>query len=397
MLNSPFYLFFHCPNHSNLPVSISIIRSQYFIYFGVMGIFLPYFNLYCYHIGFSGLQIGVLSGLRSAMLILFPLIWGALADRFQKRRLIYILCNAASAIIWSFYLLSVDFKVVLLITIGYTIFYAPVISFLEAFTVDILDAQKRSYGRVRVWGTIAFIVTVLCMGKMIDLYGIKIILILILVGSTLQACIAIKVPDIRVAKARLTKSNRRRLFDSQVMVFLGCAFLMLVSHGAYYGFFSIHLENLGYGKTFIGTSWALASGAEVVVMLKSDTIFKRFSIQKVLLLSFMAAALRWLILFFARTPYVILPSQILHAITYAAFHIAGILYIDSVTPKDVKTLGQALNNAITYGLGLMVGFLISGALYERIGSFNLFGIGSLIALTGGIGFGGFHLTARRSN
>ena len=56
-----------------------IISSQYFIYFGVLGIFLPYFNLYCYHLGFSGFQIGVLSALRSLVMVLFPLTeleWG---------------------------------------------------------------------------------------------------------------------------------------------------------------------------------------------------------------------------------------------------------------------------------------------------------------------------------
>jgi len=79
-----------------------IISSQYFIYFGVLGIFLPYFNLYCYHLGFSGLQIGVLAAMRSVAMVLFPLIWGSLADRFHIRKPIYILCTALSAFIWAF-------------------------------------------------------------------------------------------------------------------------------------------------------------------------------------------------------------------------------------------------------------------------------------------------------
>jgi len=70
-----------------------IISAQYFLYFGIMGIFLPYFNLYCYNIGFSGFQIGVLSALRSASMVVFPVLWSILADRFQTRKSIYILCN----------------------------------------------------------------------------------------------------------------------------------------------------------------------------------------------------------------------------------------------------------------------------------------------------------------
>jgi PPP family 3-phenylpropionic acid transporter len=114
------------------------IRSQYFLYFGVLGIFLPYFNLYCYHLGFNGVQIGTLSALRSVTLVVCPLIWGALADHFHIRRPIYIACNILSTLIWIMYLYTVDFKIMLIITAAYGIFYAPIISFLEAFTMDIL-------------------------------------------------------------------------------------------------------------------------------------------------------------------------------------------------------------------------------------------------------------------
>ena len=65
------------------------IRSQYFLYFGAMGVFLPYFNLYCLDIGFSGFQIGSLSAVRAAVMILFSLLWGFIADRKGLRRPIY--------------------------------------------------------------------------------------------------------------------------------------------------------------------------------------------------------------------------------------------------------------------------------------------------------------------
>jgi PPP family 3-phenylpropionic acid transporter len=80
--------------------------------------------------------------------------------------------------------------------------------------------------------------------------------------------------------------------------------------------------------------------------------------------------------------------------TYGTFHMASILYMDRLSPPDAKNLGQAVNNALTYGLGLMVGFFINGALYGRIGSFGLFQISALIALAGGIVFGAFHWQER---
>ncbi|MCP4626067.1 MAG: MFS transporter [bacterium] len=372
-----------------------IISSQYFIYFGVLGIFLPYFNLYCYHLGFSGLQIGILSALRSLAMVLFPLIWGTLADRFQIRKPIYILCTFLSTAIWCLFLFFVDFWPMLLIAVFYGIFYAPIISFLEAVTMDVLGQEKKSYGRIRAWGSSSFIVMVLVLGKIIDLYSVDIILILILAGSLILAAISVGIPAIKPKKRELLQPGADSLRQRRVIVFLCCAFLMLVSHGAYYGFFSIHLENLGYGSTFIGIAWALASTAEILVMVKSDRIFDRFSLENVLFFSFLVAAARWMILFLAESTVIILVSQILHAVTYGAFHMASILYIDRLAPKQAKTLGQAVNNALSYGLGLMVGFFVNGYVYEITGSHTLFLMSALIALAGGMLFQSYQLASRR--
>jgi PPP family 3-phenylpropionic acid transporter len=372
-----------------------VIGSQYFLYFGVLGIFLPFFNLYCYHLGFSGFRIGILSAVRSLALVLFPLIWGALADRLNARQPIYILCCFCSALIWMLYLFTVDFWPMLVISIFYGMFFSPIISFLEAFTMDILGKEKKSYGRIRVWGSISFIAVVVILGKVIDLYSVEIIVVLILAGSLMLSVISTQIPGIQTAKKKRLSAGAKSLLDRGVLVFLFCAFLMLVSHGAYYGFFSIHLANLGFGSTFIGLTWALASAAEILVMLRSDQIFNRFSIKAVLIFSFMVAALRWLILFFVQSAAAILLSQVLHAVTYGTFHIACILYIDQLAPDRAKTLGQAVNNATSYGLGLMVGFFLNGYLYEITGSFALFIISSMIALCGGLIFWGFCLVDRK--
>ncbi|MCP4107208.1 MAG: MFS transporter [Desulfobacteraceae bacterium] len=366
-----------------------VISSQYFLYFGVMGIFLPYFNLYCYHIGFSGYQIGLLSALRSVVMVLFSLIWGILADRFLVRRPIYILCNFVSMAIWSLFLYTVDYYMMIVVTICYTIFYAPLISFLEAFTMDVLGKEKKSYGRVRVWGSLSFITVVTLLGKIIGIYSIKIIIALILAGSLIQAVVALNIPSIANTPFSIRGETNsfitgtKAFCRKQVVIFLVCAFLMLVSHGAYYGFFSIHLENMGYGSTFIGFAWALASSSEIMVMINSDRIFRRFSIENVLFFSFMIAGLRWLTLFFAHSPAVILISQLLHAVTYGTFHIASILYIDLLAPGEAKTMGQVVNNAVTYGLGMMTGFFINGYLFEITASSNLFIMSAFIAFAGG--------------
>ncbi len=168
------------PYRSSSPL---FLRLQYFMYFGVLGVYLPFFNLYCYHLDFSGAQIGLLSGLRSATLVIFPFMWGMLADRFARRKSIYLFCNLMAALIWSTFLFTRTFTPMLLITGFYGIFYAPLISFLEAYSMDILGEDKKAYGRVRLWGSISFIIVVSALGPFIDRFGIALIVTIILVGA----------------------------------------------------------------------------------------------------------------------------------------------------------------------------------------------------------------------
>jgi PPP family 3-phenylpropionic acid transporter len=376
-----------------------VLALQYFLYFGVMGIFLPYFNLYCFHLGFSGFQIGALSAVRSVVMIVFPLVWGALADRFRMRRPIYILCTFCSAGIWAFFLVSDDFWPMLVIMLAYGAFYAPIIPFLEAFSMDALGFKKQSYGRMRAWGSIAFIAVVLVMGRLIDRYSIGMILGLILAGSLLQAAFSTAIPSPGSgAKPSINlAAGARKLCRLRAAIFIFCAFLMLVSHGAYYGFFSIHLTQLGFGHTFIGLCWAVASSAEILVMIFSRRIFKRFALSSVLSFSMLAAALRWFALSRVQSAPAIVICQLAHALTYGTFHMASILYTDALAPEEVKTLAQAVNNALTYGLGLMVGFFISGSLYETMGAAALFAVSGGIALLGAVIFQSYRLVVQLSD
>jgi MFS transporter, PPP family, 3-phenylpropionic acid transporter len=362
----------------------TILSTHYFLYFGILGIYLPYFNLYCYHLDFSSIQIGILSAVRTFSTALFPLVWGVIADKYDTRRPIFIAAVVASTIIWSFYLLTADFKLMLLITAVYGIFYAPIISFLESFSMDLLDKRKSDYGQLRVWGSLSFILVVIAVGRLIDMYSAAIILVLILGGSIIQSILSFTIPHTASRKREKSFSANVKMFlNRRALTFLLCAFLMLVSHGTYYGFFSIHLEQLGYGGAFIGFAWALASIAEISIMVGSARIFSRFAFEKVLIFSFFMAAIRWAVLAGAESAGLILFTQLFHAFSYGSFHVASILYIDKLAPPRAKTLGQAVNNAVTYGMGIMAGFFISGYLFEKIGASNLFLICSALALTGG--------------
>jgi len=274
-----------------------ILSTQYFVYFGTLGVFLPFFNLYCYKsLHFTGFEIGALSALKTLTTALFPMLWGALSDRFNARRPIFILCTFAATIIWTFFLFTTDFRMIFAIMAFYGLFQAPLIAFLESFSMDILGREKTGYGRLRVWGSISFILTVLVVGHIMDLAGVKIILVIILAGSALQSVLSLSLPETGAKKEKSTPSDIHTFLTLKMSLFLAAAFLMLVSHGTYYGFFSIHLENLGFSRTFIGFAWALASIAEIGIMFFSTRIFARFSYERVLAASFIMATIRWMIM-----------------------------------------------------------------------------------------------------
>jgi MFS transporter, PPP family, 3-phenylpropionic acid transporter len=362
---------------------LAVMSTQYFLYFGSLGIFLPYFNLYCHHIGLTGFEIGSLSAVRSVTFALFPLLWGALADRLGNRRALYIFCNFTSMFVWTLFFFTSSFWPMLVITAIFGIFFSPIISFLETATLETLGHGKNNYGRIRAWGSISFIITVISIGKLTDYFSTRIILYCLCTGYLLQSGFSILLPKSEVLPKLRAERESPSLLTRKMIVFLICGFLMLVSHGAYYGFFSIHLDTLGCSKAFIGIAWAIAVIAEIGVMVNSKRLFRRFQLETVLFYSFMIATGRWLLLFLFDSPVVIIVCQITHAFTYGTFHMASILYMDHLSPDTAKTMGQSVNNAVTYGLGLMTGFFLNGALYAPLGAPTLFLMSAGIALAGG--------------
>ena len=360
-----------------------ILGSHYFVYFGTLGIFLPYFNLFCHHLGFSGLEIGVLSTVKTAGVVIFPVLWAMVADKLNARKSILLFCSLASALVWSLLFFSREFIPILIILAVHSVFFSPIISFVEAFAMDILGAEKKKYGASRAWGSIAFILMAVGLGRILSDTSTTLIIPLILAGGCLQFLLGLGMPR---GEKKMRKSPSGfgwgTFFSFNTSLFLLAAFLMLVSHGAYYGFFSIYLDDMGLSTGFIGMAWGLASLAEIGVMAGSDRIFRHFKIRSVLVFSFGAAMLRWWILFVSSSALVILFSQLLHAFSYGAFHVASILAIERLSPQGGKTIGQAVNNAVTYGAGMMLGFFFSGLFYDTWKGY-LFLASAGIAMAGG--------------
>ncbi len=159
---------------------------------------------------------------------------------------------------------------------------------------------------------------------------------------------------------------------------------MQMSHGPYYTFLTLHLERLGYSRGVIGMLWAVGVVAEVLMFMAMSRILARFSLRRVLMVSFLLAALRWLLLgSFAEFLWLLLFAQVLHAATFGSFHAAAIAFVQRSFGARQQGQGQALYAALA-GTGGALGALYSGYSWNALGATLTFSIASLAALAAAV-------------
>jgi PPP family 3-phenylpropionic acid transporter len=143
-----------------------------------------------------------------------------IADKKGLRRPIYIFCSLVSTALWTLFLFTTDFRFMLILTVVYGAFYAPIISFIEAFAMDVLGKSKKRYGNTRVWGSLSFIAIVMVVGKGIDRSGIDIIVPLVLATSFFHAMAAILVPGTASPRSRATQGKISIVFGPHDGIFV---------------------------------------------------------------------------------------------------------------------------------------------------------------------------------
>jgi PPP family 3-phenylpropionic acid transporter len=177
---------------------------------------------------------------------------------------------------------------------------------------------------------------------------------------------------------------RALLTSRPVLLFYAVCLLMQASHGAYYGFYSVYLDGLGYSRGAIGALWALGVGAEVVVLAGSGAILSAVGTRRMILLSLALTVLRWGILANVTHPAWLFCAQLLHAASFGLFHVAAVTYTHRIMPARLRATGQSLYSSLSFGLGLTVAIYLCGLFYARVGAHALFAASALVALCAGL-------------
>jgi len=362
------------------------LSGFYFFYFAFVGAFTPFWSLYLQSLEFNAFQIGVLMSLLQVSRIFAPNLWGWLADHTGKRAAVVQLAALLSLLFYLGVFAGESFGWLFAVMALMSLFWSASLPLVEAITLGHLGARGEGYGRIRLWGSIGFIIAVIILGYVLDYAPVRMLLWIVL-----GLKVGIFLLSRRIPESQLTPhptddhSVWRILRRPDVAMFLLACFLMAAAHGVYYTFYSIYLVENGYSKSAIGWLWALGVICEVLVFLWMPRLAARFGLWRILLASFVLAALRFFTIGWGvEMVWLMIFAQTLHAASFGSYHAAAVALIHQIFRGRHQAKGQGLYTSVSFGLGGTLGGLFSGYTWDTLGASWSFTISAACAAAGGL-------------
>ncbi|WP_353132089.1 MFS transporter [Limnohabitans sp.] len=356
-------------------------------YFAHIGFFNPYLPLWLKELGFSITIIGLLTAVQAATRVLAPYGWGWLSDHTGERVKLLRFC-AGSALVCSAGLLVEGgvlwIGVVLLLMFIHTSAMMPMSEAALAHLVSTDQGfDSRRYGRVRLWGSLGFLVMVFVAGAWFEVQGMQsfpIWAVCSLLALNLSVwCLPNRKEAVHQDEARPPVMPVLR--HRRVQWFFASVFFHVLSHIGIYVFFSLYLDALGYSKTMIGVLWAVSVAAEIVWFFTQSRWLPAFSLSTWMFICSVAMVLRMVLTTWAADLlWALLFAQILHALTFATHHTACIALLSHHFPGRLRGRGQALYASIGYGVTGVLGALCGAALSDVYGLSSVYACSIATAL-----------------
>lgn len=368
----------------------------YFTYYFFVGSFVPYWGLYLQAEQFSAIDIGILMSLFQISRIFAPNFWGWLADH-TGRRVQWIRLTALlgllgfSAVFWVH-----GFFWLFWVMAALSLFTSSTMPLAESLTLAHLAKTKKSkdYSRIRMWGSVGFIVASIILGYLIDLYSIKVLLWFLFIVQLTLFLLTYRLPDAKVEPHPHDHFSIWQVLKQPnvIALLVGCA-MMVSAHGVLYNFYSIYLSNHGYSKGTIGWLWSIGVICEIGVFMMMPRIMATFSLKQILMVSLLLAVIRFSLIGYAIDRlWIMAVAQTLHAATFGSFHVASVYAITLFFNGRHQAKGQAIYNSVAYGIGGTIGGVAGGYALEHLGGQTTFILSALFPLFGLFVLSiGFHL------
>lgn len=364
------------------------LSFTYFMYFGQLGVLVPYLGLFLDGRGFTSAEIGEFFALITLARILGPTLWASLADKSGKT--LWVLqfgCGLTvvsfAGVFWAF-----DFWW-LALTMGLMMmFWTAVLPQLEVITLKQTQALNKSYGSVRSWGSIGFIVLTVLTGQLLDYWGSEVPVFVSIGVLSLLFISTLLISHKEQPQPEKSPSSMHwhKVIKPVFLVFLLSATLLQVSFGAYYGFFALYMRDLGYSGQTTGLLIALGVLAEIVIFILSGRLISRFGVKWVLIISVLLTALRWYLLgYHVEFLITIGIAQLLHAFSFGLTHAASVYFIHHYFESAFQSRGQAIYISVAFGIGGALGNWVAGLIWQQgVGAVDAFVFSAIVALLGAL-------------
>ena len=302
--------------------------------------------------------------------IVAPNVWGWVADRRGRRMQLVRVGVIAAVLVFAAVALSTAFWSIAALMILFSFFWNSSLPQFEAVTLNHLGSRVERYTRIRLWGSVGFVISVIGLGAIIHRHGAGTVPAAVLFLLVLVALSSLLVGEREATRRPVSRGSLLAVLrERPVIALLAACLLMQAGHGPYYTFYSIYLAEHGYSSTVIGELWALGVVAEVAVFVVMHRLVRRFGLRPLFLLAFGATAVRWIMVaFLVESAVAMVFSQLLHAASFGLYHGVAIQLIHGQFAGSHQGRGQALYSSVSFGLGGAIGALLAGFAWMGIGA-----------------------------
>lgn len=355
-----------------LAARLSLMHALNFL--GV-GFYLPFFPVWLGSKGLSDVDIGYVLAIPILVRVFVASSVTGLGDRLRPNILLALL-NALAAVIYLALAQQAQLVPIAVLTALSAIALSGVVPLADVLTTEQVKAGAlKDYGRVRLWGSVTFVLSNLAGGYLIALYGAWLIPFVLAGSSSLAALAALQAPS---PPGRISPATRQggspAGFRLPFWLAVAAAACVNATHAALYAFGSLHWRSLGFSDQVIGWLWAVAVLAEIAVFLVAGSIAARglFGLRWIAIAA-VAAALRFGVMSADPGLPVTFLLQILHGATFGCAHLGSLAALSALAPEARRAAAQGRLVA-TGALAMGLTTILAGYLYR------LFGPGVFLAM-----------------
>ncbi len=306
---------------------------------------------------------------------------GLLADHSDRPRTVVSLLAAGAALGFAALSLAQGFWALLCLQALAAAGLQALIPLGESRTLSAVRDRGLDYGRIRLWGSLTFVIGVLGTGALLDLLPVTQLVWLLVAGLAVTFLSGLGLPQLVEGRPQRERGALRRLLaDRPLRWFLFSAALLQASHAAYYAFSAIAWQAAGLGTFTIGWLWTEGVVAEIAFFAISRRVLARLSLTGLLAIAALGGLLRWSVTAATTDLAALAAVQVLHAATFAAAHLASVHMIAARVPGGLAATGQSLYAALSGGLVMGAMMLAVGPLYEALGLKSFFVMAGICGL-----------------